>query len=141
MFLLPPALLAFAGIVAWRQKRRLFQSVDVAKQAKEASIRHLKNAQSALEHKRTKEMAAELGEGVRLHFASRFGITGAEATVPEIEEKLTRNGAPTELTGGITEVLEVCDSAQYAPASISKAEAQQTYTEAIRLLRQSEAYT
>lgn len=141
MFLLPPTLLAFAGAVAWRQKRSQNRMVDAAKLSKGASNQHLKNAQAALAGGHSRDMAAELGEGVRLHFASRFGITGAEATIPEIEERLTRNHAPAELTAGIIRILETCDSAQYANASIPEAGARQTYEEAIRLLKESEAFT
>ncbi len=139
-FLLPPFFLAAAGMVAWRQKQSQHKLSDPIKLARVSSAQHLKDAQVALDAGKNQEMASELAEGMRLHFASRFRITGAEATIPALEEHLTRSGAPSELTAAMTRVLEVCDSAQYAPSSLSKADGRELYTEAMRVLKESETF-
>jgi hypothetical protein len=139
LFLLPPALLTMAGLVSWNRNRIQHRRIDPNKAAGVASSHHLKEAKHALDGGDTKRMAAELATGTRLHFASRFGISEGEATIPEIEDQLARRGASPEVINKITGILEACDSAQFSPRAASETNAREMYNEAVQLLKVSES--
>jgi len=138
MFLLPASLLGASAAVAMMRQRAGNRRVDPRKQAATASSRHLKAAHQALSANQPREMYSELAEGIRYFFAAKFAVPVAEMTVPEIEERLTKTGAVPELINRISAILETCDSAQYAPATIHGNEAT-LLREAETLLKSAEA--
>lgn len=140
LFLLPPLLVSAAGFVTVSRKKAAEEERSFKKQLDSAAAQHLKAASNAVAANDSKAMAAELAQGMRLHFAARFGISVGEATIPEIEERLGRAGAPAAIVSGITHVLETCDTAQYAPSAHLGTSAQEFHDEAVQLLNQTEAF-
>ena len=140
MFAVPLGLFGVVAITTDMRRRSVNRRMDPRKVASASSSQHLKHAQVALSQGDHQAMAAELASGVRLYFASKFGITGGEATLTEIEERLQAKGAPAELVNGLRKLLETCDSARYAPTT-SQADSAAVYAQAEKLLKASESYT
>lgn len=140
-FMVPPAIAIAAGVLAFSRSRAESRSVDPRKQATSQSHQNLKQARQALDEGDAREMAAQLAEGMRWQFAARFDTSAAEMTIPAIEERLVRAGAPADLVARIASILETCDSAQYAPAATMQGDARKLYSDAVEALRESEAYS
>lgn len=141
MFLMPPALAGASMAMAWVNNRRATQVVDSRKTFRSASNEHLREAGQALSSGDYTKMAAELAEGIRLHFAARLQLSVAEITIPAIEENLSQAGAPPDLVSGISRVLETCDSAQYGGGlGLNQGSARSLNKEALALLKRSEDF-
>lgn len=141
MFLMPPAIVCGAIVAAWKRGRDENRVVDSRKMFRSAADQHLREASTALNNGDAKLMAAKLAEGIRLHFAARSGLSAAEVTIPEIEERLAKAGAPEDVVQGIAQVLEVCDGAQYgASSAISPQAGRAIYDDAIALLKRTEEF-
>src|SRR5690606_1819943 len=123
------------------RNRRATQVVDSRKLFRSASNEHLREASHALEAGDYVKMAADLAEGIRLHFAAGLQLSAAEVTIPAIEENLSQAGAPADLVSGISRVLETCDGAQYgAGVRLTQESARRLNKEAMDLLKRSEDF-
>ena len=140
LFLAPPSLLTAASAAAALRARREQRQVDPARLAKTAANQHLKSAEHALHAKDIREMAAQLAEAIRLHFAAEFHTSPGAVTIPLIEERLRSAGSPADEIAHITQLLEECDSVQYAPASSNAADAQRLYSSAANILHKPGGY-
>lgn len=140
LFLLPLAITIAGVALSWQQKHSAHKRVDRRRLDTASSSHHLKEAHRSLGAGEIAKVYGELSEGIRLFFAARFGISVAEVTVPEIEERLSRKGAPRDLINKVTHVLEACDAARYAPVVPSRGEAVTSVNDAEKVLKEAGKY-
>jgi hypothetical protein len=140
MFLIPFGILGAAAAGSAVRRYKAKHQLDPRKLASASSSHHFKQAHKALSSGNTTEMFGELADAIRLYFASRFNITAAEATIPEIEERLGRNAAPAELISRLSTLLETCDSARYAPTS-KASDAAAILKQAERAVKEADPFT
>lgn len=139
LFLVPFGVLAAGVGVAAARKNNARRAADHERLRAASSSQHLKQAAQELRAGNNAQVYAEIADGVRLFFASKFSITPGEATIPEIEERLQVKGAPAEYIHSVSTLLENCDSARYAPVA-SAGDARAVYKEAERIVKEAGKY-
>ncbi|MCX7719373.1 MAG: hypothetical protein N2111_13365, partial [Candidatus Sumerlaeaceae bacterium] len=77
---------------------------------------------------------AELASALRRYFSGKFRTDTNGLTVEEIVAELERRGAPTDLAGRVSMLLEECDAARYAPTQPTREGMSQTLSEASRVI-------
>ncbi len=123
-------LLAFIGIVAFRQKS-IRDSADVvsfrARKAMKVATKRLQQAKTLLTANNAEEFYTETSRALWQYVADKLSIDRAELSIDTVTQQLSEKNISPELVGRIKECLEICEFARFAPASASEEEKKKMY--------------
>jgi hypothetical protein len=123
-------LLAFFGVVAFRQKS-LRDSSDLvsfrARKAMKVATKRLQQAKTLLTANNAEEFYAETSRALWQYVADKLSIDRAELSIDTVTQQLSEKNISAELVGRIKECLELCEFARFAPASASEEEKKKMY--------------
>ncbi len=123
-------LLAFIGVVAFRQKS-IRDSADIvsfrARKAMKVATKRLQQAKILLSANNAEDFYAETSRALWQYVADKLSIDRAELSIDTVTQQLSEKNISAELVGQIKECLETCEFARFAPASTSEEEKKKMY--------------
>lgn len=124
-------LLAFFGVIAFRQKT-LRDSSDLvsfrARKAMKVATKRLQQAKNLLTTNNAEEFYTETSRALWQYVADKLSIDRAELSIDTVTQQLTGKNISPELVAQIKECLETCEFARFAPSSASTEEKKKMYT-------------
>lgn len=112
--------LLFIGAFAYRKKYRENNSDQIKVRGRNAgkmAAKHLANARKQLLAGDKKLFYQEIYKGLYQYLSDKFNIPAAELNKENITERLAESGIKVPLTNQLTETLDLCEMARYAPVT------------------------
>ncbi len=115
---LSPLLLFVIISIVYRQKIKENANIQLkkTKRANKIARKRLKKAAHHLKSGDNEAFYEELSKGLWGYISDKLMIPGAELTSDNVRQVLEENGAQTDNTEKLLEILETCEYARYAPA-------------------------
>lgn len=138
-FLLCLGPLLFAGALFYRKRYRENNRDQVkvkGRNANKVAAKHLANAQRQLLSGNKTLFYQDVYKGLYQYLSDKFNIPAAELNKDNITEKLTAGGIKGTLIQELTETLDLCEMARYAP--ISGVAEQEIFDKAKRIINDIE---
>ncbi|HTR81998.1 MAG TPA: BatD family protein [Bacteroidota bacterium] len=124
-------LLAFVGLVAYRQKT-LKELSDVAsfrsRKAIKIATKRLKQAQALLASPSAEAFYAEISRALWAYLSDKLAIDRAELSIDYVMKQLEGKPVSQEVVTRLKECLEACEFARFAPSSSQQEEKSKIYT-------------
>lgn len=111
---------AFAGAMIWRNYKREQQKDQVKvreKNANKLASQHLAVAKKQLQGGQEKAFYEAVYKGLYGYLGNKFNIDAADLSQENIREKLQQSGVSEPLISQLTDTLNLCEMARYAPVS------------------------
>jgi hypothetical protein len=118
LLLVGPA--AFAGAMIWRNYNREQQKDQVKvkeRNANKLAAQHLAVAKKQLEGGHEKAFYEAVYKGLYGYLSNKFNIDAADLSQENIRERLQQSGVNESLISQLTDTLNLCEMARYAPVS------------------------
>jgi hypothetical protein len=112
--------LMFIGAFAYRKKYRENNSDQIKVRGRNAgkmAAKHLANARKQLLAGDKKLFYQEIYKGLYQYLSDKFNIPAAELNKENITERLAESGIKVPLINQLTETLDLCEMARYAPVT------------------------
>lgn len=139
VFVFLPFLLLLAGI--WvRKKIQAYQSdvVNVRKsRASKMARNRLKLASKEMKNNNKEAFYSSVLQAVNNYFADKVGLSASDISRNTIKENLSEKGVSNDLLTKFDHLMDNCEMAQYAPATIG-ASLEETFNEAVQLISEIE---
>jgi hypothetical protein len=118
LLLVGPA--AFAGAMIWRNYNREQQKDQVKvkeRNANKLAAQHLAVAKKQLQGGHEKAFYEAVYKGLYGYLSNKFNIDAADLSQENIRERLQQSGVNESLISQLTDTLNLCEMARYAPVS------------------------
>lgn len=112
--------IAFAAAMVWRNRNRENNKDQVKvreRNANKMAAQHLANAQRQLSGGNEKAFYEAIYKGLYGYLSHKFNIDAADMSQENIKERLTNSGVSDERIAQLTDTLNRCEMARYAPVS------------------------
>jgi hypothetical protein len=131
-------LVGFAGLLlVVRQRESAMRDLTGYRnrRAMKVARKGLRRAEELLNQSdRTLEFYAEIARSLWKYLGDKLNIPQAEMSVERATELAEGRGVEGEVTGALRSLLETCEMARFAPASLESDEMQKTFAEAGRII-------
>ncbi len=123
-----PIVLLAATVLLRRHREKLAADVGYARSRKAGKMakRRLAKAKAIADVSHTEEFYAEIHTAVTGYIADKFNVSPYGLTTDKIAELLQQRSVPTSIIDEVRRLLEKCDFARFAPASIGEEDIKQT---------------
>lgn len=129
--------LALIGFVIYRRRQEKYSS-DIsfarARQAGKIAKKRLAKARSLASPEKGIEFFAEINIALTSYIADKLNISPHGLTNDHIKELLMNKSADDDLISGISDTLQKCDFARFAPASTNQNEIDDVLTSTEQLM-------
>ncbi|MBE9601462.1 BatD family protein [Pedobacter sp. MC2016-24] len=119
-FLLLIGPIAFAAAMVWRNRNRENNKDQVKvreRNANKMASKHLANARNQLSGGNEKAFYEAIYKGLYGYLSHKFNIDAADLSLENIKERLEESGVGEARIAQLTETLNLCEMARYAPVS------------------------
>jgi hypothetical protein len=140
MWLLAPLVLATAFILILRYNRRRRGNTVLMKtiRATKVARKNLKKAGEYLEAGKGEEFFEEISRALWGYISNKFDIPLAELSIDNVSQRLATKHIGEESIGQLTEVLNKCEYARFAPGDESR-NMRETYSSAMDIISRIES--
>lgn len=143
ILLLVLPVLGFAGAFVFARQRQAEMRDEVGYRTRRAvrvaqkglrHAEHLLPSDAAASSTRNLEFHTEVSCAVYAYLRDKLNIQQAEMSIEGAVAELHKRSVPQELTAALKELLDYCEMARYAPATLGASAMQQTYDTAKKLI-------
>ena len=136
-----PLLAVITSLVVARRRKQWMQDAPSyrARRAAREAEKQLKTARDRLSGETVAEVFSDISLALRQYAGAKMRRSASGLTNEEVERFLEERGVPQSDIDALGSVLKICDGARYSSASSSRDQAEETLTEAGRVIERLES--
>lgn len=135
MLLLLPVLLFSGGLIVFKKHLRDNSNLSIVKERKAAKMarKQLAKAEKHLNENNKDLFFAETLNAIHEYLENKFGLATVDLSKDKITEILISKGALTDTCKKLTDTIDVCEFAKYAPSAVTS-DLQEVYKNTVELI-------